>query len=91
MKLWKCGKGEVKEETFMKNNIDRSSRRRCSVKKGVLKNFTNFTGKHLYSPVTLAKFLETFALKNICERLLLHRGCECDVDDVGEDKDKRIG
>ena len=26
----------------------RSSHRRCSVKKGVLKNFANFTGKHLY-------------------------------------------
>ena len=25
----------------------RSSQRRCSVKKGILKNFTNFTGKHL--------------------------------------------
>ena len=24
-----------------------SSHQRCSVKKGVLKNFTNFTGKHL--------------------------------------------
>ena len=25
----------------------RSSHRKCSVKKGVLKNFSNFTGKHL--------------------------------------------
>ena len=29
----------------------RSSRRRCSVKKGVFKNFVNFTGKHLKTPV----------------------------------------
>ena len=27
--------------------IDRSSRRKCSVRKGVLSNFTKFTGKHL--------------------------------------------
>ena len=27
--------------------IDRSSQRRCSLKKGVLKNFAKFTGKHL--------------------------------------------
>ena len=26
----------------------RSSHRRCSVKKGVLKKFGNFTGKHLF-------------------------------------------
>ena len=30
-------------------------------------------------------------LKNICERLLLHRGRGCHADDVEEDKDKRIG
>ena len=30
---------------FTKNN--RSSHRRCSVRKGVLKNFAKFTGKHL--------------------------------------------
>ena len=28
--------------------IFRSSHRRCSVRKGVLRNFTKFTGKHLY-------------------------------------------
>ena len=27
--------------------ISRSSRRRCSIKKGVLRNFAKFTGKHL--------------------------------------------
>ena len=49
----------------------RSSLRRCSVKKGALKNFTNLTGKHLYRrsikmkpqhkcfPVKFAKFLRT--------------------------------
>ena len=72
----------------------RSSRRRCSVKKGVLKNFANFTGKHLCwsllqacdcikkrlqhwrFPVKLTKFLRTFVLKNICERLILFNSPE---------------
>ena len=46
--------------------LSESSHRRCSVKKGVLKNFANFTGKHLcwrlffmklqfWRPVTLSK------------------------------------
>ena len=30
----------------------------------------------------LAKFLRTPILKNIYERLIPHRGCGCDVDDV---------
>ena len=37
---------------------------RCSIKKGVLRNFTKFTGKHL-------KFLRTPFLQNISGRLLL--------------------
>ena len=41
------------------NHIDlslfKSSHRRCSVEKGVLKNFANFTGKHLCSSLFLIK------------------------------------
>ena len=66
----------------MKSNIDRSSHRRCSVKEGVLKNFASFTRKQLCFPAKFAKFLGTSILKNICEQLLLHRGCGCSVDDV---------
>ena len=53
-------------------------------KKVVLKNFKNFTGKHLcrcpfnkkrlqhrFFPVKFARFLRTPIFKNICERLLL--------------------
>ena len=47
-------------------------------KKGVLNNFTIFTGKllcwrleHTCFPVNIAKFLRTLILKNICEQLLL--------------------
>ena len=50
---------------------DRSSHQRCSVKKGVLKNFEKFTGKHLCQslflrhrrfPANFAKFLRTLFL-----------------------------
>ena len=51
---------------------------RCSVKKGVLKNFTNFTEKRLCWSLFLIMLqvfrpaaLLTPILKNICERLLL--------------------
>ena len=64
---------------------DKSSHRRCSIKKAVVKNFTMFTGKHLcwslffttmkkrlqHRCFTIAKFLRTAILKNICIRLLL--------------------
>ena len=63
----------------------RSSHRKDSVKIGVLKNFTNFTGKHLCwiffikkwlqhscFPEKYAKFLRTLTLRNICERRLAH-------------------
>ena len=45
---------------------NRSSHRRCSVKKGVLRNFTKFTGKHLCQGRFLIK------LQNTSRRLLLH-------------------
>ena len=34
------------KDSYIKKNKCRSSHRRCSVKKAVLKNFTIFTGKH---------------------------------------------
>ena len=64
----------------------RSSHRRCSVKKGVLRNFAKFTGKHLCLrpatllkkrlwrrcfPVIFEKFLRTPFLQNTSWRLLL--------------------
>ena len=72
-------------EAFIKRV--KSSYRRCSVKKAVLKNFSIFTGKqlcwslflmklqawrlHRCFPVNIVKFFRTLILKNICERLLL--------------------
>ena len=40
---------------ILKDFIDRSSHRKCSVRKGVLRNFAKFTGKHLFitSPLYL--------------------------------------
>ena len=59
----------------------RSRHRRCSAKKGVLKTFAHFTGKHLCWSLLqacnvikfakFAKYLRTSILKNICERLIL--------------------
>ena len=62
-----------------------SSRWRCSIKRGALKNFAIFTGKHLWKnlflilkktptqkfPVNIAKFLGTPILKNICKEHLV--------------------
>ena len=51
-------------------NNSRSSHRRCSLKKGVLKNFANFTGKQLFLSLWDCS-PQASILKNICERLLL--------------------
>ena len=51
--------------TFLKK-IFRSSHQRCSVKIGVLKNFSNFTGKHLCWSLFLIKLQQMFSCE-ICE------------------------
>ena len=72
--------------------ICRSSHRRCSVRKGVLRNFSKLTGKHLCLlqpatllkkrlwhrcfPVNFAKFLGTPFLQNTFGRLLLNIRCK---------------
>ena len=83
-----------KKKLIVRSCAFRSSHRGNSVKKCVLKNFGNFTGKHLCRslfliklqacnfvkkrlqhkcfPVKFTKFLITFVLKKICERLLLY-------------------
>ena len=61
--------------------IYKSSHQRCSVRKGVLRNFAKFTGKQLCQslwercfPVNFAKFLRTTFLQNTSRRLLLNIG-----------------
>ena len=58
------------------NSYNRRSHRRCSIEIGVLKNFTNFTGKHLCQSLLFSKvrpyacnFIkkETLALAFSCE------------------------
>ena len=49
----------------------RSSHQRCSVKKGVLKNFGKFTGRHLCQSLFFNKFLRTPFSQNTSGRLLL--------------------
>ena len=41
--------------------ISRSSHQRCSMKKGVLRNFTKFTGKHLCRSLFFTEHLWTTA------------------------------
>ena len=48
--------------------FNRCSHRRCSVKKGVLKSFANFTGKHLWWSLFLIK-LEAFRPVSLLKRL----------------------
>ena len=82
--LWKAGKGIYLQIQISRFN--RSSHQRCSVRKGVLKNFTIFTGKHLclrpaallkkrlwhrFFPVNFVKFLRTPFSQNTSGRLLL--------------------
>ena len=48
-------------ETFITIGDDitvRSSHQRCSVKKGVLRNFAKFTGKHLCQSLSFNKFAD---------------------------------
>ena len=52
----------------------RNSHRRCSVKKGVLKNFANFTGKHLcWSPFLI--LLQVFRPATLLKRKILQHWC----------------
>ena len=69
--------------------INRSSRLEVLCKKGVLRNFTKFTRKHLYQslffnrlwhrcfPVNFTKFLRTLFLTEHLRWLLLYYHCYC--------------
>ena len=50
--------------------IFRSSHRRCSMNKGVVRNFTKFTGKHLCQSLFFNKVagLATLLKKRLCRR-----------------------
>ena len=77
-----CG---VYRDIEMGHSNFKSSHRKCSVKKGVLKNFANFTGKYFSQACNFIKnetltlvfsyevceISGTPVIKNICERLLL--------------------
>ena len=64
----------------MNKSIQKKPHQRCSIRKGVLKNFAKLTGKHLCPllknrrrrfPVNFGKFLGTPFLQNTSGRLLL--------------------
>ena len=58
--------------------FNESRHRKCSIKKGVLKNFLKISCEkglqHRWFPVKFAKFLWTPILKKTCEQLLLSEG-----------------
>ena len=62
------------------NIIRRSNHRRCSVRKGLLRNFAKFAGKHLCQSLVFnkvadlrQKFWRTLFLQNTSRRLLLYK------------------
>ena len=57
---------------FKKSTINRSSHRRCSIKKGVLKNFAKFIRKYLYQGL-LCLFVSKYSSGLKLETWLWHR------------------
>ena len=53
---------------------ERSSQRRCSVTKGFLRNFANFTGKHLCQSLFFNKIACNFIKKETLAQVF---SCEC--------------
>ena len=65
----------LKEENILTdtfNLLTRSSHQRCSIKKGVLKNFAKFTGKHLCWRLFFDK-VAGLRLPNLLKKRLQHR------------------
>ena len=63
-----------------KKAVDRSSHRRCSVKKGVLRNFTKFTAKHLCQSLFFNKVAGLKPAKLLKKRLAQVFSCEfCEI------------
>ena len=56
---------------LLKKGSFRSNHRRCSVRKGVLRNFTKFTGKHQVFSCESCKISKNTFLQNTSGRLLL--------------------
>ena len=72
---WRVSDATIPAKTLTRG---RSRHQRCSVRKGVPRNFTRFTGKHVCQrlwhtcfPVNLAKFLRTLFSQNTSGPLLL--------------------
>ena len=57
----------------------RSSQRRCSVKKDVLRNFAKFTGKHLYRSLF---FNKVAGLSNFIEKEALAQVFSCEFSEI---------
>ena len=53
------------QKNYKKLYTHRSSHLRCSIKKGILKNFVNFTEKHLCLSLLACKFIKKEALVQV--------------------------
>ena len=65
------------QRVLLKRASGRSSDRRCSLKKGVLRNFAKFTGKHLCQSLFFNK-VETcnFIKKETLAKVFLYKFCK---------------
>ena len=61
----------------------RSSHRRCSVKKGVLRNFTKFTGKHLCQSIFFNK-VAGLSPATLLKKILWQRGFSCEFCEISK-------
>ena len=53
----------------MVSSINRSSHQRCSIRKGILRNFAKFTGKHLYQSLFFGTKVFLWIFRNFLEHL----------------------
>ena len=69
----------IQRKKKYKNNIFRSSHQRCSLRKGFLRNFTKFAGKHLCQSLFLIKLQASvcnFVKKETLAQVLSYEFCE---------------
>ena len=63
---------KVPYDSYFGKSINRSSHRRCFVRKGVLRNFAKFTGKHLCQSLFFNKVADLRSA-NLLKKRLWHR------------------
>ena len=70
--------------TKVELSVNRNSRQRCSMKKGVLRNFRNFTGKHLHQSLFFNKVIGLMQACNFIKKESLAQVFFCEFCDISE-------